>query len=180
MVYKIALDLEGTIADIHTTFSKKIIESYRVNFSVEDINAWNWGEKVKSLGLSIQDCLDIRKNIWLQELESIPFTDETVRETIYVLTKKYKVDIVTAIEKEAEDSARNWLSHNSINHLNLVFHNDKEELDYDLFIDDKPSLASKLPYDKLIVYDRPWNRYLNSQRVYQLEEVVKKIDEQEI
>lgn len=175
MKYKITIDVDGTIADIHRMWAKKVSELYKTDFTLEDITDWNWGEKARSLGLTFDDCLNLYKRIWLDEWQSIPLTDPFVINTLNFLINEYDVDIVSA--ELIEEKIKSWLDYNSIPYKKVIFTDKKSELSYDVFIDDNPELTKKLQSNRLIIYNRPWNINVNGfERILKFSEAPEAIE----
>ena len=159
----ILVDVDGTIADIHTIFSSKISSDFNTAFSVEDITDWNFGGKTRTLGIDVKTCIDIMHNLWRSDWESVPLMDSFVVDAMSSLKTEYKVDIVTA--NESWESIKKWLLKNNVPHNNFLFHVNKHELDYDIFIEDNAQLHEKLrPSQILLLKDRPWNRSLKEKK----------------
>jgi len=139
---KILVDVDGTIADIHTLFSSTISKDFNVNFSVEDIDCWGFGAKARNLGLDEKFCVNLVHELWKEKWEEVALIDTFVVNVLTEIKQKHTVDIVTA--NESFESIRKWLSKNSVPHHSFIFHLNKHELDYDVFIEDNPDLHSKL------------------------------------
>lgn len=162
---KIAIDVDGTLADIHTPFVRHLNMRFKKELedlglfpvTVKDINSYDWGAKIKALNFSPQDCVDMTDRIWREEVLSIPPTEKGLREKIGEIQSKYgSADIVTA-RKETEPVKR-WLEYQQIPFDRFVFEEKKELLDYDVYIDDSPGLVERVPDSKtVLLYHRPWN-----------------------
>ncbi len=159
---KILVDVDGTIADIHIPFAEKISRDFKTNFSVEDINDFGFGQKIKGLGLDPKSCVDIVHRLWVDQWESVPVIDPFAVSVLSSLKQNFRVDIVTA--NESHEFIRKWLLKNSIPHHNFIFHPNKHELDYDIFIEDDDRLFKDRlkPSQMLLLKDRPYNRNLEN------------------
>lgn len=189
---KIAVDVDGTIADSHKSFvkyvnaafEKELREKALYPLAVEDITDWDWGEKIRALHLSPKDCVEITDRIWREETDSIPPTEEGLRKRMAELQERCEcVDIVTA-RKETE-AVKRWLELNRIPYNRLVYYTKKEQLDYDVYVDDNPNLAASVPDTKtILLYHRPWNTKVccksNVKRVHDFGEVLGEVSGQTV
>lgn len=154
---KILVDVDGTIADIHALFTKRVSDEFNTDFSVEDIKGWGFEGKAAELGLSTRACIDLLHKLWVDNWESVALLDASVGAVFNTLKQKYKIDIVTA--SAVPEIINKWIIKNNIPHDSFIAHGSKHELDYDFYIEDNPNLHDKLkPGQMLMLYDRPWNR----------------------
>jgi len=74
--------------------------------------------------------------------------------------KGLKFDVVTSIEPFYTQFVTKWCLLHNINYSNLIQKpNHKEELDYDIFVDDNPNLAKDIKDNQiLLLYRQEWNK----------------------
>ena len=178
MKKRIALDVEGVIANIHQLLIEYLNRLYKVSLTIEDISDWYFGDKIRGLGLTPTDCIEVMSEIWRNRWQTVPTTESYIGNKVFKLYERHKVDIVTA-RKEREIIER-WLEANSIPYHDFIVEERKENLDYDIFIDDNPNLYKNLPKDRIqFLYDRPWNRMANETvncvRVYNFDDILCKL-----
>lgn len=154
---RIAVDVDGTLADIHKPLVEKISDMNRIQLSTDDITDWNWGPIIRRLGLTSSDCVDMTDEIWTMQWRTIPLTDDHIVTALSSIQANCILDIVTS--RMVENSVKQWLAHYKIPYDEFVLSKDKQELDYDLYVEDDPYLSEILPPGKtLFLYNRPYNR----------------------
>ncbi len=156
---KIALDLDGTLADIIGVWLTEYNSKNGKRLEYDSIDRWDFWIR---LGYTPTRFFRELSNCW-KRWHLIKPIEERVGESVEELNKIGRVDIVTARDAESSIYAKEWLRHNNIRYNNFVLvakGSDKAELDYDVFIDDSPINARKISsYNKLVLlYDQPWNR----------------------
>ena len=169
---KIALDIDGTLANVQERLLNiaghpadlNILDTWTKLYDVFGGNAVFWKAYTRA---------------W-SNFEDIKPTDDTIRYTIDQLMRSgHVVDIVTLRPATTEIYTRRWLQRNAIPYNNLVIIDadlndelptgeEKLALDYDVYVDDNPYMGVLKP-DKVILYDRPWNKSVEAARVYKLE-----------
>jgi hypothetical protein len=86
------------------------------------------------------------------------------KETILELEKEHEIYFLTSKRKDMEAWTRVVLQREGLAHIRLVNNmtdnKAKDEYLYDVLIDDNPNIAH---YKKLILFDRPWNRYVKTE-----------------
>lgn len=162
----IAVDIDGTLADIHRSLADKITRDYEVHlkkinaypYGLEDISDWDFGPKIRKLGLKPKLCVDLLHDIWKEQWRYVPLMDLYVPETMSFLVKKYAaVDIVSSDERP--DEIIKWLKLHSIKYRNFNKLNPEDKLKYDVLIEDNSALINKLNDSHLfLLKDRPYNR----------------------
>jgi 5'(3')-deoxyribonucleotidase len=79
---------------------------------------------------------------------------------IKTLSKLYDtLDIVTANDSTNKKYLEKFLHKYDIKYCDIIFEENKEELNYDVFIDDSPINAQKI-FDagkNVLLYNQPWN-----------------------
>jgi len=182
---KIALDVEGVLADPTTPWLKDYNARYQDNLTVNDIMGWNF--RNSPFKVSIEDFIVQKSYLWKENWVKIPPTEPDLSTKTKLLHQKHKVDIVSTSKIDMEEILK-WLNSNSIYYSDskfLDFSRDtsgKSHLNYDVFIDDNPLLANELTKKKssrLLLYDRPWNRGVEEneyvKRVANFDQILKTI-----
>ena len=159
---RIALDLDGTLADIIGSWLKHYNSKNGNRLEYDNISKWDFwvdlGYKPEQFFRELSLC-------W-REWRSIKPTEPNLAYTIANLARFGKVDIVTARDEESSIYAKLWLKEHGIKYDKFILvarGSDKAYLDYDLFIDDSPVNARKITSNgkKILLYDQPWNRHLD-------------------
>ncbi len=155
---KIALDVDGTLADVGSLWIQGYNKLKGTSYDVNDMLDWNH----ESIGSNISEMHDLYIKIWKDHYNGIKFEGDICR--IKELCRHYEVDIVTSREYDTAYELGIWLEKNGLSWLPVVINNpnkDKSLLDYDLYIDDSPILAENIDKNKsklLYIVNRPWNR----------------------
>ncbi|MEM2856382.1 MAG: hypothetical protein QW416_04695 [Candidatus Nitrosocaldaceae archaeon] len=162
---KIALDLDGTLADIIGLWLSEYNKKNSKRLRYADIVRWDfWSE----LGYTASRFFKELSDCWNKWMDVKPM-ESNISYTINQLKNFGMIDIVTARDPRNTFNVKNWLMMHNINYNNYVlvsYGTDKAELEYDLFIDDSPLNAKKIArYKKrVILYDQPWNRNIEEDR----------------
>lgn len=163
---KVAIDQDGTLSDTIAGYSSVFEDGELSNTEVQ-----TWDEPIERWGAD--EFLSGVSELWRSHINEIPLVDDTVVDGMYSLMEDdngiTQVDVVTAsyeVDDEVVSGKRKWLDTNSILYDDLVVidrNESKADLDYDYFVDDKPSLPSEVRGDsKVIVRDHPYNRDISS------------------
>ncbi len=158
---KIAIDVDGVLADMHTPCFKRL----GLNLSSEDVKEWDFFD---DLGIDRQQFWETYKKIWSQEYQLIPLIEEDAPTTITKLREKFEVHIVSTRPKETFSGTVLWLKLRGIEYDRLLLlppQIDKTEVignDILFLVDDNPNFVSRS--NKVILYDRPWNRHIEAKR----------------
>ena len=185
---RIALDLDGVLAETMDAWCKKANEEFGKSLKLEDLNTWaSWG----IVGISKNDFYRILDEVW-DSWKEIPPTEPGIAEKVAKIENFGQLDIVTGRSLNTLESVKKWLKYHHVRYENFVRvrgWRDKVHLDYDVFIDDAPELMpmiSRSPLAWGILYDRPWNsdvldmpRVLKAKNWGQIPELLQKIREQE-
>ncbi len=184
---KIALDIEGVMADIHTIFVKNYNSINRTNFYVDHIT--NWDFKNTEFEITSDKFSEYVKNMWYKNWEEIPPIEENLEKKTRLLSDLYTLDIVTncvAVDGSNKGdlckiNLLKWLEKYNIHYNKFIPLNNrksKANLDYNYFIDDSPILAGEIETNGkfMFLYDRPWNKHikenLHIKRIFSLSEIV--------
>lgn len=144
----IAIDMEGTLAEIHTPYLKYHNIKYETNYSLQDL-VWDF----KGTNINDDEFTEITKKLWRINILKIPPTERSLSKYINRVNERYNLDIVTA-RKGCEDEMQEWLERQDIKYRNFIANENKNELDYDIFVEDDPNIDTS----RLILYKRPWNK----------------------
>lgn len=146
---KLALDIEGVIADSHG------ITYERSEMLDREVDGHDWGF---SSDEHLMHFLELSELLWREDYESIPLVEEDTPELVREINNHYDVDIVTS-RMNVRPQLVEYLDMHDIeyNDLYVVDRTEsKSQLDYDVYVDDKPALAKEV--DKIFLYDQPYNR----------------------
>jgi uncharacterized HAD superfamily protein len=157
---RIALDLDGVLADTMVTFCRILNARHSTRFTVDSFTQWNAWEIA---GITVEEFFRTLDGAWLQ-WRTIPPTEERLTDKVALLKEFGKVDIVTGRSEETVPYANLWLQEYHIPYDKFVrtaSTKAKVKLNYEVYIDDSADLmsliASRLD-SKGILYSQPWNR----------------------
>jgi uncharacterized HAD superfamily protein len=157
---KIALDVDGVLADIHTA----VFRYLGMPYTYEDVKRWDFFNDFE--GLNAEIFWDTYRKLWSQRWDLIRLVDIDCVEVLRDLSKRHRIDVVTCRDRDLVRGTCIWLALKRIPYEDFVLlppGGDKTRLDkYDLFIDDNPAMAKDRK--RLILFDRPWNRGVRSVR----------------
>jgi uncharacterized protein len=157
---KIAVDLDGVLAESMTVWCELANKEYGTSFKMEDLDSWSWWRKSP---VSKDDFYRILDESW-DDWEKIPPTEPDIARKVARIESFGDLDVVTGRSKRTVDAARDWVDSQKVRYRNFVRvlgWRDKILLDYDVYIDDAPDLmplVSRSPTARAVLYDRPWNR----------------------
>ena len=151
---RLALDLDGTLAATVQTYINEVLGNAVKKENIMDYD-------FKDHDINFQHFLKYSDQLWEQNHKLIKPSEYRPDNATAKLSEFYKIDIVTA-RPNREDSIQKWLELHNITYDHLLHGiHDKQELKYDMYIDDNPYLAKKLSENKILVYDQPWNQNLD-------------------
>ena len=157
---KIAVDLDGVLAETMEAWCKHANEFLGTNLTLADLDTWaSW----RKLGISREQFFQFLDEAW-DDWESIPPTEPRLAEKVRKIARSGQIDVVTGRSKESVKSAKSWLAEQKIPYQRFVRvpgWKDKIFLNYGVYIDDAPELMpliSRNPKIWGILYSRPWNR----------------------
>jgi 5'(3')-deoxyribonucleotidase len=156
---KIAIDVDGVLADVYSPIFKRM----GLPYTWEDVRKWDFFDE---LNVDRQTFWFAYKKLWSEEYKLIPLVEEDSPQIIAELRRNFEVHIMTNRPKEAFAGTLLWLRSHRIKYDKLVVFpplTDKtEHLDgYLYLVDDNPAYAHD---EKVILFDRPWNRTINAKR----------------
>lgn len=159
---RIAIDVDGTLADVHRLFLQRYNEDNDTDISFEDFTDWGFGDTE----VTTQCYLDYTHEIWKGEGEQIPLSDTSAPEKIaelYNHSGTHRVDLVTA-RQGREEEMEQWLTDMGIVEYDEFYSSDdKAQNGYDAYIDDNPNLYTQLMFFQFqFIVDKPWNRMVEN------------------
>lgn len=164
---KLALDIEDVIADSHG------LTYERSEMLDEEVDGDQWGFSSDD---HLMHFLELSELLWRTDYESIPLVEENTPELVREINKHYDVDIVTS-RMNVRPQLVEYLDMHDIEYNDLYIVDRKEskaQLDYDVYVDDKPALAKEV--DRIFLYDQPYNQHIEEGngvvRIDSLSEVV--------
>jgi len=164
---KIAVDVDGVLADIHTA----VFQVLGLPYTWRDVKRWDFFE---DLGIDKQDFWDAYRYVWDKRWDLIRLVDPDAVTVLQKLSKYHRIDIVTCRDKNLMRGTAIWLALKRIPYDNLVIlppKCDKSQLkDYDVIIDDNPELVKD---PRLILFVRPWNEHVarGVRRIYSFKDL---------
>lgn len=168
---KIAIDLDGTLADTHSEFIREYNRRKDVSISLKDFKTYYF-EKAP---FTVQQFHDIARENW--KTKEIPLTDENIPSHLNKIAKNHELDIVTARSDIKKERLIRWAESKDIPFNSFIVDKRKTHLDYDMLIDDCPEYIGQGM--KILLYHRHYNRNAtlsdNSVRVRNFEEIKKHI-----
>ena len=157
---RIAVDLDGVLAETMTIWCKKANEELGTRVTLDDLDTWaSWTK----FGITRDQFFRLLDEAW-DKWEEVPPTEPDLAEKVAKIQPLGSLDIVTGRSRQTVEGAKNWLAHHKIPYERFVRvpgMKDKVFLNYDVYIDDAPELMpliSRNPGMRGILYERPWNR----------------------
>ena len=172
MVLRIAVDLDGVLADTMVTFCKILNQRHSTHFTVNSFVQWNaW----RIAHITKDEFFRTLDKAWF-EWKNIPSMDENIGAEVGRIRRFGHIDIVTGRSRETVQAAKAWLERHKVPYETFVrtaSTKAKAELNYDVFIDDSAELMSLVASsldNSGILYTQPWNRNADDmQRVFRVE-----------
>src|SRR5213596_4361164 len=137
---------------------------FGTQLKMEDLDSWSsW----KRFSISKDDFYRLLDETWI-DWEQIPPTELRIADKVRRIEKFGDIDIVTGRSKGTEDAAKRWVENQKVRYRQFVRvagWRDKIHLNYDGYIDDAPDLMpliSRNPTAWGVLYERPWNRSVES------------------
>jgi 5'(3')-deoxyribonucleotidase len=170
---KVAIDIDGVLADMHTPCFRLI----GLPYTWRDVEVWDFFEELK---VDRQAFWDAYKRIWSEQYHLIPLIEDDAPTTITKLREKFEVHIISTRPKETFSGTVLWLKLRGIEYDRLLLlppQIDKTEVignDILFLVDDNPSYGR---HPKVIIYDRPWNRCVEARkRIRSLRELLEIVE----
>jgi 5'(3')-deoxyribonucleotidase len=172
---KVAVDVDGVLADVYTPIFQMIGRPY----TWKDVRKWDFFD---DLGIDRQQFWETYKKIWGQEYNLIPLIEEDASRIIAELRRCFEVHIMSCRPKETFSGTLMWLQYRRIEYDGLILLpplTDKTKYldNYLALVDDNPAFAQ---HSKVVIFDRPWNRHVEAKRrirsLRELLEIVELLD----
>ncbi len=165
---KIALDVDGVLADVITSWINHS-NTKRSEIFKHQITDWEFWKKFQ---INQYDFY-IELNACWKNWSSIPPTEDNLSHTTKSLSDLGQVDIVTAREKSTDSFVKSWLNEHNIaydSYVSVIDGPMKADLDYDVFIDDSPLNAENFLKNnkKMILYSQPWNQHVSDNKIHRV------------
>tara|TARA_B100000029_G_scaffold235347_1_gene232466 strand:- start:3474 stop:4034 length:561 start_codon:yes stop_codon:yes gene_type:complete len=160
---KIAIDLDGVLADASKIWMRLLNERFDIKVDKSNVDQWDFWKKI---GISKREFEDVFDDAW-KEWKLIELTEMRLRENINKIKEFGKTDLVTARNKKTMNDVMQWLEMTKITFNEIVVVDEyylKGNLDYDIFVDDSPIQVTEIAnLNKVaLVYDQPWNNHIAS------------------
>jgi len=160
---RIALDVDGVLADLAGMILKIYGEETGIHLSRDFVTEWEFWTK---LGLSRREFVDLIVKAWSRWDEIKPIEDDLEEDT-RKLTRLGRVEILTQRPASTIGPVKQWLRERGISYHGFTWvplKSSKTNFQYDFYIDDSPRLAEQLRKlgRRIFLYDQPWNRMVAS------------------
>ncbi|MEM2114762.1 MAG: hypothetical protein QXS12_04845 [Candidatus Caldarchaeum sp.] len=178
---RIAVDVDGVLADLAGMIIKIYKEETGVEIPRESITEWEFWHR---LSMTRQQFMGLIVKSWSRWREITP-TEDDIAEDVMNLARHGVVDVLTQRPAETINPVKLWLKNHDVVYRSFTWvplRSSKLNFVYDVYIDDSPRLADQFPLKNriLMVYDQPWNRNVqprnNIVRVSSLDEAAKIIE----
>lgn len=143
----LSMDLDDTMFDTLGSMLRVINTENRTSFTARDVTSYTWDRVLDALNRSKDiDYLIYVHGLAIKDHEHlIPLVSEV---ELLSLAQHYDVTVVTSMPEAALRNAMTYVSYNSPNFkapvLNIGADDDKAELPFRFYIDDKPDLAASM------------------------------------
>lgn len=168
--YRVALDMDSTLAATCVTAFDLLVGDEH-DYDYTDIESWTWG--FDEFGMDAY--LSALWHVWSIRPDEVPTMEpgdpvpsvspptvpplsDTVGEIAAMVSQ---LDIVTASpdHRGIEAGKRSWLDDHEIPYDEFVMvSGDKQDLDYDIYVDDNPGLPAKVDEARVFLRDHRYNR----------------------
>ncbi len=165
---KIALDIEGTIADMHSALLQIYNKEHGTSWSYQD---WYFTSTHANLK---KDIVPLFSRVWAENFHNITYEGDT--QLLLELATIYDVHFVSCTYA-TETQIKAYLDMVGLGSIPLNMQpplQDKTKLDYEIYVDDSPVLATAVAKttDKLIFYVRRCiDKVPNSKRIIPVKDV---------
>ncbi len=155
----IALDVDGTIADLATQIVKIVNDRYPdAHLTVEQLTKYHVEDLVPSMTRA--EFIGILKEIW-DNYKHIGLVDNSIPAILREVHKDYEIHVVTAAVG-TDDQIKDWLRINNITYdkfVHVKHQADKQNEGADIYVDDYFAVAKQVAVlDKnVIVIKQPWS-----------------------
>ena len=166
---KIAVDVDGVLADIIVTWLDIYNAEHHNSVKKDEVNHWDF---FGSLDIDRAEFDRIFELVW-KNWRAIPPCETMLSQKVRDLSKLGEVSIVTARSTSSIPSVKAWLSDKMISYNDMIvvdYGPLKSALDFDVFIDDSPLNAKNIAASgKLVLlFDQPWNRDIRGEGIVRI------------
>jgi len=164
---KIAVDVDGVLADIYSPIFKRM----GLPYTWEDVREWDFFD---DLHVDRQTFWDAYKKLWSEEYKLIPLVEKDAPHIIAELRRRhFEIHIMCNRPRQTVSGTVLWLRFHRIEYDKLIVFpplTDKTKYlnDYLFLVDDNLAYAC----GKVILFDRPWNQCVNARRIRSLQELL--------
>ena len=154
----IALDVDGTIADLATSWIKLVKERYGVELTMDQLTKYHMNELVPSM--TREEFIDSLREIW-RDYKNVKLVDMSIPQILDKVHQDYEIHIVTATVG-TDDQIKEWLQINAIPYdkfVHVANSGEKKKEGADIYIDDYFKVAQQVAVlDKnVIIIKQPWS-----------------------
>lgn len=170
---KISLDFDSVLSNTMISWVEKYNGQKGAKYTKANVTSWEFWEQTE-FKMSHADANKIFEELW-KDWKNLPTTEDNHSLTTSKLSELGIIDVVTDGSEDHLQFKKKWLDKHKINYRELVpAKKHKEEMDYDVFIDDSPSLAEALnKIDKTcILYHQEWNKHVDGERIYRINKLI--------
>jgi len=182
---RIALDVDGVLADLITTLLTVYEEETGIKIRPEEVDSWDFWRRYN---ISRQQFIQLLIKTW-DRWRDIQPTENDLAEDVEELNRLGHIDIVTQRPAKTINNVKKWLAHHGIKYRNFTWvppKSTKAILNYHVFIDDSPKLAEELIKlgKSMLLYNQPWNKTIKEtktlKRVSSLDDCIKILNENKL
>lgn len=157
---KIALDFDSVLADTMVAWTQKCNNHKGTAYTKSDIESWHFWD---DLGIPEDYAFKIFDECW-SDWKCLPPTEDNLNSKVEQLQRHGRVTVVTEVKRIYNKNIERWLDAQNISCEIDHSEGNKAQLNYDVFIDDKPSFATDVTANEkyCLLYDQQWNRKVPS------------------
>lgn len=163
---RLAVDFDGVLANTYA-MAFELMCGPGHGYTVDDVESWTWG--FDEFGK--ERYLSALWHAWTLRPTEVPPMEEHLPQKMAALHREYEVHIVTAHPDHLgiTEGKQRWLDYHVI--PREEFHvvpprTTKADLEYDAYIDDKPTLPANASDDQTVyVRDQPWNHDVDAEHI---------------
>lgn len=168
---RIAVDLDGVIAETHGAVVEEINQEEDSDHRLEDIRDYH----METTPFTFQKFKKVARKLWRNH--EISLTSDKVPQHLERIGEKHHLDIVTARHDVEKKILEEWAEKQNLPHNSLIVDDKKTQRDYDLLIDDCPRYVGRGM--NLLFYHRPYNDQVSlgelEKRIRNFEQVKKHV-----
>ena len=155
MPLKIAVDVDGVLADQVSPVLEKLNPKYKLNLTKNDITQWDQKIDGTNIKIEIENALSDREFVL-----KLPLI-KGAKEGMEYLFQKHHVTVATSRPKETEDATKQWVSsHFKYHDFFNTRGRTKDCVHTDVLIDDYMSNIEDFGKNKgiALLFSQPWNQ----------------------